>query len=116
MFKGKKELTERRMPTAEEFALWGAYELSFEELLEVNGGKREKKEKSGKSSGAGSLRNRREAEEVRQKDFSEAAQRNHPDGERSRKRRIKRKRLKRKPAQRERKGRKTETVPLPEED
>lgn len=27
------------MPTAEEFALWGAYELSFEELLEVNGGR-----------------------------------------------------------------------------
>jgi len=53
MFKSKKELTERRMPTAEEFALWGAYELSFEELLEVNGGKREKKEKSGKSSGGG---------------------------------------------------------------
>ena len=53
MFKSKKELTERRMPTAEEFALWGAYELSFEELLAVNGGKREKKEKSGKSSGGG---------------------------------------------------------------
>ena len=53
MFKSKRELTERRMPTAEEFALWGAYELSFEELLAVNGGKREKKEKSGKSSGGG---------------------------------------------------------------
>jgi lysM domain protein len=53
MFKSKRELTERRMPTAEEFASWGAYELSFEELLEVNGGKREKKEKSEKSSGGG---------------------------------------------------------------
>lgn len=45
MFKSKKELTERRMPTAEEFALWGAYELSFEELLAVNGGKRDKERK-----------------------------------------------------------------------
>lgn len=42
MFKSKRELTECRMPTAEEFASWGAYELSFEELLEVNGGKQVK--------------------------------------------------------------------------
>ncbi|MGI5174693.1 hypothetical protein H0R92_13990, partial [Treponema sp. OMZ 840] len=33
-----RELAARDMPTAEEFALWGARELSFEELLAVNGG------------------------------------------------------------------------------
>ena len=53
MFTRKIKVQGRRMPTAEEFASWGAYELSFEELLEVNGGKREKKEKSEKSSGGG---------------------------------------------------------------
>ena len=41
MFTRKIKVQERSMPTAEEFASWGAYELSFEELLEVNGGKRE---------------------------------------------------------------------------
>ncbi|MGI5174670.1 hypothetical protein H0R92_13870, partial [Treponema sp. OMZ 840] len=34
-----RELATRDMPTAEEFALWGARELSFEELLAVNGGR-----------------------------------------------------------------------------
>jgi lysM domain protein len=38
------------MPTSEDLAKWGAYELSFEELLEVNGGKRDR---SGGSSGGG---------------------------------------------------------------
>ena len=54
MFIRKLQMPQRSMPTAEEFALWGAYELSFEELLEVNGGKRKKKEKSSGSSGGGS--------------------------------------------------------------
>jgi len=38
------------MPTSEDLAKWGAYELSFEELLEVNGGKRDR---SGGRSGGG---------------------------------------------------------------
>jgi|GEM_PF-4903801 len=42
MFTRKIKVQERSMPTAEEFASWGAYELSFEELLEVNGGKQVK--------------------------------------------------------------------------
>ena len=54
MFTRKIKVQERSMPTAEAFASWGAYELSFEELLEVNGGKRERKANSGGSSGRGS--------------------------------------------------------------
>ena len=41
MFKRKAGIGAQSMPTSEDLAKWGAYELSFEELLEVNGGKRE---------------------------------------------------------------------------
>ena len=50
MLKGNGKIGTRRMPTSEDLAKWGAYELSFEELLEVNGGKRDR---SGGSSGSG---------------------------------------------------------------
>ena len=50
MLKGNGKIGTRRMPTSEDLAKWGVYELSFEELLEVNGGKRDR---SGGSSGSG---------------------------------------------------------------
>ena len=50
MFKRKAGIGAQSMPTSEDLAKWGAYELSFEELLEVNGGKRDR---SGGSSGGG---------------------------------------------------------------
>ena len=56
MLKGNGRISAYRMPTREELASWGAYELSFEELLEVNGGKRDKSEGrsgGGRSSGSG---------------------------------------------------------------
>ena len=37
MFKRKAGIGAQSMPTSEDLAKWGAYELSFEELLEVNG-------------------------------------------------------------------------------
>ena len=42
MFKRKAGIGAQSMPTSEDLAKWGAYELSFEELLEVNGGKRDR--------------------------------------------------------------------------
>ena len=56
MFKRKAGIGAQSMPTSEDLAKWGAYELSFEELLEVNGGKRDRSEGSsgsGRSSGSG---------------------------------------------------------------
>ena len=50
MFKRKAGIGAQSMPTSEDLAKWGAYELSFEELLEVNGGKRDR---SGGRSGGG---------------------------------------------------------------
>ena len=50
MLKGKAQIGAQSMPTSEDLAKWGAYELSFEELLEVNGGKRDR---SGGRSGGG---------------------------------------------------------------
>ena len=55
MFKRKAGIGAQSMPTSEDLAKWGAYELSFEELLEVNGGKRDKSEgRSGGGSSSGS--------------------------------------------------------------
>ena len=56
MFKRKAGIGAQSMPTSEDLAKWGAYELSFEELLEVNGGKRDRSEGrsgGGRSSGSG---------------------------------------------------------------
>ena len=56
MLKGNGRIGAQSMPTSEDLAKWGAYELSFEELLEVNGGKRDRSEGrsgGGRSSGSG---------------------------------------------------------------
>ena len=56
MLKGNGRIGAQSMPTSEDLAKWGAYELSFEELLEVNGGKRDRsggRSGGGRSSGSG---------------------------------------------------------------
>ena len=55
MLKGNGRIGAQSMPTSEDLAKWGAYELSFEELLKVNGGKRDRSEgRSGGGSSSGS--------------------------------------------------------------